>query len=244
MNHTNEYLSWKANVFSKLPDLITSADIGTIISKSTEFVNDAIVKRQIRSVPYYGKRIVAPDWLSDYLDSIEHLFDPETKTFRFPEEPKGQVCEKKKRHTIDYSQYSSFEELLEDFEDELTVQDIGHILGQHPDTVRRNMYKGRIRFKKKQATCIIEKRWFLDYVAELGISYNERVQSRDERRDRRLKDVVEFCLTPKTIYEIMEFTGITCKVTARKYIIKPLMKQKKLRFTCKAHDNNQKYIAR
>lgn len=244
MNQTNEYLKWKASVFSNLPDLITSSDIGIIISKSTDFVNDAIEKKEIWSVPYYGRRIVAPDWLGAYLDSISHLFNPETKTFDFPESPKGQVPEKKKRHSIDYSQYSSFEELLEDFEDELTVQDIGHILGQHPDTVRRNMYKGRIRFKKKQTTCIIEKRWFLDYVSELGISYEERIQSRDERRERRLTDVVAFCSTPRTIYEIMEFTGITCKVSARNYIIKPLMKAKKIKFTCKKHDNNQKYIAR
>lgn len=244
VNQASEYLSWKANVFKQLPDYITSSDIARIISKSTDYVNEAISRKDIRSVSFRGQHIVAPEWLNDYLDSIQHLFDPETKTFLFPVESKCLGSEKKKRHSIDFAQYNSFEELLENFEDDLTVQDIGHILGQHPDTVRRNMYKGKIRFKKKQSTCIIEKRWFLDYIAELEITYEERIQSREGRQDRRLNEVVEFCHTPRTIYEIMEFAGISSKVTARKYIIQPLLKEKRIKFTCKKHDNKQKYIVR
>ena len=41
----------------------------------------------------------------------------------------------------------------------------------------------------------------------------------------------------------MEYVGVTSKATARNYILKPLMKAKRIAFTCKQHDNNQKYVA-
>ena len=115
MNNNNDYLAWKKKVLTDLPDLITSADIASIISSNVKFVNMAIENHRIRSVLYFGKRVVAKQWLEDYLDTLQELYDPIHDHIVFP--------------------------------DELTVQDMGHILGQHPDTVR-NLFRGRLRYKK------------------------------------------------------------------------------------------------
>ena len=245
MNNINDYLTWKKKVLTDLPDLITSADIVNIIPSNVKFVNMAIESHRIRSVPYLDKRVVAKQWLEEYLDTLQEFYDPIHDRIDFPEGSQmgKHMSIKKRRHTIDYSAYTSFEQLLEDFEDELTVQDIGHILGQHPDTVRNNLFKGRLRYKKSGVTYLVEKAWLLEYLTAKGIKYEDRLQGRDHKREERFDDVVRFCEYPKTIYEIMEYVGVTSKATARNYILKPLIKAKRIAFTCKKHDNNQKYIA-
>ena len=126
MNNNNDYLAWKKKVLTDLPDLITSADIASIISSNVKFVNMAIENHRIRSVLYFGKRVVAKQWLEDNLDTLQELYNPIHDHIVFPEgsQTGKLVSSKKKRHTIDYSDYTSYEQLLEDFEDELTVQDI------------------------------------------------------------------------------------------------------------------------
>lgn len=247
MNNNNDYPTWKKKVMANLPDLITSADIANIISCSVTFVNQAIESRRIRSVPYLTQRVVAKQWLEVYLDTLQDLYDPEIDGLVFPKNVYHRdgelISRKKKRHTIDYSAYTSFAQLLEEFEDDLTVQDIGHILGQHPDTVRNNLFKGRLRYKKSGGVYLVEKPWLLEYLTEKGIKYEDRLQGRDHKREERFDDVVRFCAEPKTIYEIMEHTGLTSKASVRNYILKPLIKAKRIAFTCKQHDNKQKYIA-
>lgn len=256
MSQNNDYLKWKERKLMQCNDIISNCDISNIISKKIEFVNSEIAKGRIKSLPYYGKRIVAKEWLSEYLDSIQEYFDPSTETFVFSKRrpiyasdgSTKNVCsvflEKRKRNSVCYEDYSSFEELLEDFEDELTVHDIAHILGQNSETIRYHMLKGRIKYRKEGVVYIVEKPWLLDYLREKGITYESRLQGRDKKRNDRFDAVVEFCRQPRTIYEIMEFTGVACKHTARVYLLTPLIEQGRLRFTCKhPHDNRQKYIA-
>ncbi len=95
-------------------------------------------------------------------------------------------------------------------------------------------------------------------IPELNGTQEERQDGRQDRRqDRRqeeepqkivnvsLSEILEYCKTPKSIKEILEFCGVKSRTTFIKNHLAPLISEGKLRMTIpdKPNSKNQKYVS-
>ena len=132
------------------------------------------------------------------------------------------------------------EEQLVSYDDTLSTMDISRLIGKHPETIRRLIYSGKLRGEKCGKGYIYAKRWLLAYVEKYGVR-----DSYEERMEKTLSDVVDFCVNPRTIHEIVAFSGYCNKSYTMRMITRPLLKEKRLQLTIpeSPHHNNQRYVS-
>ena len=90
-----------------------------------------------------------------------------------------------------------------------------------------------------------------------GVLQGRQDGRQDRRQDRRqeeepqkivnvsLSEILEYCKTPKSIKEILEFCGVKSRTTFIKNHLAPLISEGKLRMTIpdKPNSKNQKYVS-
>ncbi len=125
------------------------------------------------------------------------------------------------------------------YDDALLTRDVASLLGVQSETIRRLIYAGKLRFIRYDGDYVIAKSWFIDYLDK-----NEIKPSYQERFDKTIREVLDFCVVPRTYKEILALTGCYDKAYLQKRITRPLLKAGKLRLTIpeSPHHNEQKYV--
>ena len=256
MEHNDdEFQAWKKQILMQYNDVLYKTDVAAILSFSIPKVNAEISKGRLKTVPYNGTQITSKQWISEYMDTMREYFDPVKKRFvySFPDSQGPRIKsdiqkklerQKRKREAIDFSLYNSFEELLEEFDDDLSIHDIALILCQHFETIRKKLLRGELKYEKEGYVYRIKKTWFLEYLSKKNIQYDKRDQSTQTFRITRFKQVLTFCQNPRTIRELLSVTGLTTRKRLREAVIQPLMKEGYLALTIpdKPHHIEQRYI--
>jgi len=234
-------------------------DISSVLSINFNLIRKFVRSGELKGFVYKNKFTTAKNWLEEFMDSKKDLFCPEEQKLLLSEygrqnvpgriPPSKQQLEfearKKKRSSIDYALYESFEDLLEEFPNDLTVHDIGMIMSKHFDTIRKQLLAGKMKYKKDGLVYYVEKEWFLAYIKANDIHYDKRDKGVLAYHEDRYAEVVTFCITPRSYKELLSLVGLKEKSALAGYYTRPLMKAGYIRLTIPdaPHDNRQRYVA-
>lgn len=144
-------------------------------------------------------------------------------------------------HKSENIDISKFVKTLSTYNDTLSIGDIATLLNMSKEGIRKKIQKKMIKSARYNKKFVIAKKWLLDYVKVYGFGKRGSLNQKNER----ITKVLEFCETPRTSREIMQYIGIKQKSYFQKVITRPLLKTGLLQMTLpnSLHDNRQKYIA-
>ena len=258
-NKYDDYESWKHEALTNCKYTINMPEIARVLLLNYKIIRKYVRLGELKGFVYKNKFTTAKTWLEEFMDGKKDLFCVQsqrlmlydTRTWNYPDRipPSEKQLEfearKKKRLSLDYDQYESFEEVLEEFDNDLTVHDIGMILSKHFDTIRKRLLAGKMKYKKDGLVYYVEKEWFLEYIKENGIHYDKRDKGILAYHEARYPEVVVYCVEPRSYKDLLSFLELSDKSSLFEYYTRPLMSAGYLRLTIPdaPHDNRQRYIA-
>lgn len=212
--------------------------IASVLSKSKAEVKAKLLSGEIKSVKRRNQLLSSKQWIEDYIR--ENKIDLRISERDFA--PKPDVAKQQ-----NLTPEENCKRLLSSYGDVLSIGEVAIAFGVDSETVRRRTASGKIKCVRYKRKCLIPKMWLFEYLQEhdfeiCGIYRNKRYE---EKQRALMMDVIDFCATPKSYKDLLEFTGYKQKSYLQLVVTRPLLKMGSLRLTIpeSPHDNRQQYVA-
>jgi len=132
---------------------------------------------------------------------------------------------------------------LTPYDDILYVKDVARLLEKTTKAIQKSIQSGKLKAIKNKGEYVIAKPWVIQFVKN-SFDIPSKIDELAAIQKKRIDDVLLYCKKPRSVQELLVFTGLKDKPYLRSIITKPLLESGYLRllFPDTPHIESQKYI--